>query len=93
MRKGLLDRGWVENEDVWSPFFDLKWTTKIQDINFSHLSSDQIVNHFNFNEGLISKFGLSQSLRVFAIKDKIDVNKFFPRCYDLSSQNEFEDFV
>lgn len=48
-RKALLDRGWVENDDVWSPFFDLKWTTKIQDINFNDLGPDQVVNHFNYN--------------------------------------------
>ena len=32
LKKALLERGWVENEDKVSPCFDLKWTVKIKDI-------------------------------------------------------------
>jgi tubulin monoglycylase TTLL3/8 len=93
MRKALLDRGWFENEDVWSPFFDLKWTTKFYDIDFYGLASHQMVNHFNNNQGLISKFGLARNLRTLVLGHNIDVDKFFPRCYDLGDQQDFENFV
>ena len=34
LRSALLERGWVENEDRGSQFYDLKWTTKVSDVNF-----------------------------------------------------------
>ena len=33
VRKALKERGWIENKDVDSPCFDLKWCLKIKDIN------------------------------------------------------------
>ena len=33
LKKSLRKRGWVENKDVNSPCFDLKWTLKSKDIN------------------------------------------------------------
>ena len=35
LRRTLIDKGWAENEDVWSKFYDLKWTTKTCDINYA----------------------------------------------------------
>ena len=32
-RASLLRRGWVENEDRDSPYFDLKWTTRARDVS------------------------------------------------------------
>ena len=37
VRKALLRRGWVENPDVESPCFDLKWCLKIKDIGYDQL--------------------------------------------------------
>jgi tubulin monoglycylase TTLL3/8 len=93
MRKALLERGWFENEDVWSPFYDLKWTTKIIDIDFHRLSPHQIVNHFNNNQGLTSKFGVARNLRTLILGSSINVDRFFPRCYDLGDQPDFENFI
>jgi tubulin monoglycylase TTLL3/8 len=93
MRKALLERGWFENEDVWSPFYDLKWATKIMDVDFYRLSAHQIVNHFNNNQGLTSKFGVARNLRTLIMGSNIDVDRFFPRCYDLGDQPDFENFV
>jgi hypothetical protein len=47
IRDELLERGWYENTDVYSPFYDLKWTCKIQDIDFERISDNQYVNHFD----------------------------------------------
>ena len=37
LRDALEERGWVENEDVYSNCFDFKWTTKMSDIDFANL--------------------------------------------------------
>ena len=34
LRNALLEKGWVENHDKYSNYFDLKWTTKVSDICF-----------------------------------------------------------
>lgn len=63
LREALVSRGWVENTDKKSSFYDLKWTTKISDINFASLKPNQIVNHFDNNACLTSKYGLIKSIR------------------------------
>lgn len=63
LRDALDDRGWEENPDYFSPFFDLKWTCKQADIDFTNLRDSQIVNHFDNNVCCTSKFGLTKSLR------------------------------
>ena len=62
-KNALLERGWVQNPDKYSSFFDLKWTTKVSDLTFQSLKSNQIVNHFNNNACLTSKYGICKSLR------------------------------
>jgi hypothetical protein len=40
LKKSLRKRGWVENKDVNSPCFDLKWTLKSKDINHNTITND-----------------------------------------------------
>ena len=63
LKAALLERGWVENLDKKSNFYDLKWTTKISHINFDILKPTQMVNHFDNNACLTSKYGICKSLR------------------------------
>ena len=63
LKEALLKRGWVENTDKKSTFYDLRWTTKISDVNFEALRPNQIVNHFDNNACLTSKYGIIKSLR------------------------------
>lgn len=93
LRNALLERGWVENYDKKSNFFDLKWTTKISDINFDTLKPNQIVNHFNNNACLTSKYGICKSLRSIMCPEGIDIDKFFPKAYDLTDLGDFENFL
>ncbi|CAM9846017.1 unnamed protein product, partial [Choristocarpus tenellus] len=46
VKKALLDRGWVQNHDRESPFFDLKWTLHSQDIRTTDIQPWQFCNHF-----------------------------------------------
>ncbi len=93
LRQALLDKGWVENLDRHSTFFDLKWTTKVSDINFDSLKPGQMVNHFDNNSSLTSKYGLCKSLRSISFTESIDIDKYFPKAYDLSDLTDFENFL
>jgi hypothetical protein len=93
IRKELLDRGWVEQDDPNSLCFDLKWTLKTSEIDFSKLQPHQIVNHYEKNRNITTKIGLSNSLRNLKWCDDIDCNAFFPRCYDLNNMDQVLSFV
>lgn len=49
LRAALLERGWVENTEWQSTCFDIKWTSKVWNIDYDKLSDNQIVNHFSNN--------------------------------------------
>jgi tubulin monoglycylase TTLL3/8 len=92
MKVALEDRGWFENKDYRSPCFDLKWTCKSTDAYSTALNENQIVNHYRNNDGYTTKSGLSRNLKNLINKD-IDIDNFFPKCYDLYDQQDFEDFI
>lgn len=52
LRKALLDRGWYENPDKFSPCFDFKWTCKVskQMIKFNNNSFIFKKNYFLFGK-------------------------------------------
>lgn len=53
------------------------------------LKHSQGVNHFNNNQHLTSKYGLTRRLRTLPLSHGIDSDKFYPRCYDLGDQVDF----
>ena len=63
MKKALQNRGWVENPDPSSKFFDFIWTLKATDIDFEALDPHQICNHFVKNREITTKVGLTVNLR------------------------------
>ena len=52
-----------------------------------------MVNHFNNNHHLTSKYGITRRLRTLILGHLIDVDRFYPRCFDLGDQVDFENFV
>ena len=54
---------------------------------------NQIVNHFQNNSSFTTKIGLCQNLKSLIWTDDIDVDKFYPKSYNLSDPIAFEDFV
>ena len=59
IRAALLRRGWVENEDGESDFFDYKWVLKTRQIYRERLHECQAVNHFSRSFAcLTTKVGL-----------------------------------
>jgi hypothetical protein len=61
----------------------------INDILYDSLTPSQMVNHFNNNQCLTSKFGLSISLQSLIYNCRVDVDRFYPRCYDLADVYDF----
>ena len=52
-----------------------------------------MVNHFNNNACLTSKYGICKSLRSIMCPEGIDIDKFFPKAYDLTDLSDFENFL
>ncbi|CAK59037.1 unnamed protein product (macronuclear) [Paramecium tetraurelia] len=88
LRDALLERNWAENEDAYSPFFDLKWTCSLRSDDFMNLMEFQQINHFDCNQCLCSKYGLARNIRCIN-----NWESFFPRCYDLGDLVDFLDFI
>jgi len=93
IKKALLNRGWIQNDDPKSVFFDLKWVLSTRDIDFSKLAKNQIVNRFERTGILTRKSGLCKSLRNLIWFRNVDIDSFYPKCYDLSEAQDFNDFI
>lgn len=63
------------------------------DINFLGMRGYQNANHFSNNHHLTSKYGLTRRLRTLPLGHGVDVDKFYPRCFDLGDQVDFENFI
>ena len=46
VKKALIEKGWAQNPDRDSPFFDLKWTLHSQDMRTTEIQPWQLCNHF-----------------------------------------------
>jgi hypothetical protein len=93
IRQGLLARGWAEDHNASSTFFDMKWAVKVADIDFDALRPGQIVNHFQMNIRITTKVGLLHCLRDMHWSTSVSQRSLFPRCYDLHCPAEVEAFV
>jgi tubulin monoglycylase TTLL3/8 len=93
IRKALNDRGWVENKDPKSPWFDLKWTLRAKDLDHPNLQSHQIVNHFWKSTAITTKVGLCHSLKNLIWFNNVDIDTFYPQCFDLMDRDDFEEFT
>jgi tubulin monoglycylase TTLL3/8 len=93
LKKSLLRRGWVENPDSRSPCFDLKFTLMSKDIDYGALTETQIVNHYERNTAITTKVGICKNLRNLIWFNNVDIDSFYPRCFDCNDENDFEDFL
>ena len=93
VKQALLDRGWFQNTDPNSPFFDLKWTLRSLECDQDTLQSWQLTNHFMKNIAITTKVGLIKSLRNLVWLADVHTNDVIPRGYDLSINNEMQTFI
>lgn len=93
VKEALLSRGWFQNKDAHSPYFDLKWTNKTMDIEHETLQPWQLANHFTKNVAITTKIGLLKSLNALIWSSDTQSDEIAPRSYDLSSEGELEEFV
>mmetsp|Transcript_5315 Transcript_5315/g.7860 ORF Transcript_5315/g.7860 Transcript_5315/m.7860 type:complete len:757 (+) Transcript_5315:2642-4912(+) len=94
IRHDLQRRGWIENEDRGSPYFDLKWTLSSTEIKYENLKPWQKTNHYKRNSCLTTKTGLLHCIRDnMRFFTDIDGSTFFPRAYDLSKATDMQDFL
>lgn len=88
-KKALRERNWVQNPDVHSPCFDLKFTLQGRELDFKNLLDFQMVNHFEKNGVITTKLGLSKTLRNSVWINDVSEDSFFPKCFDLNDEDEY----
>lgn len=94
IREELEKRGWFWNQDRTSPFFDLKWALKSDDLKSGgKLEKHQYVNHFAQNTAMTTKVGLLHSLRRATVVQSFDCDSIFPRAFDLNEPSDMDAFV
>mmetsp|Transcript_6459 Transcript_6459/g.15704 ORF Transcript_6459/g.15704 Transcript_6459/m.15704 type:complete len:1394 (+) Transcript_6459:99-4280(+) len=95
IRQALLGAShrWVENEVPQSAFWDFKWCATDSEADYRNLLEGTLYNHFQNNRELTTKVGLLQNLRQLCVNDMVDIDSFFPRCYDMSCASEHKDFI
>jgi len=100
IRQALLRRGcygscmqWVENKVPGSVFWNLRWCSTDSEEDYRHLHEGDLYNHFQNNRELTTKAGLARSLRQLSVEFQVDIDSFFPRCFDMSVAIEREEFV
>ena len=91
MKRALRERGWAENKDPESICFDLMWTLKARDLPHKDLLPHQLVNHFEKNTAITTKVGLAHNLKNLIWFENVDIDEFYPMCFDLVE--ELQDFV
>jgi len=91
--KALKHRGWVENKKYSSLCFDFKWTIGTGEIDYTQLEDFQMVNHYEKNGVITTKVGLCHHLRDLIWYNNVDVDTFYPRCFDLVDPGDTEDFM
>lgn len=90
LRAALVKRGWVENANNESIFFDLKWARSAR-VPFG-IHDWQLFNHFPHNLQLTAKWNLCKNLNKLLLKSRNDSSiSFFPRCFKLNDSG-FSDF-
>ncbi|EGR30772.1 tubulin-tyrosine ligase family protein, putative [Ichthyophthirius multifiliis] len=92
IKKSLRKRGWIENPDNKSQCYDFKWCLFTKEIDFETLKDFQIVNHFQKSTCFTTKVGLCKNIRNLVWHDNVDIDTFYPRCYDLNDVDDFYNF-
>lgn len=92
IRQALLNRDWAENTDKESHYFDFRWAVKARDCTNGNIKDNQIVNHFAKNGKIVSKIGLTHTLKELTCFTNLSSREIYPNCFHLNTEEDFEDF-
>lgn len=95
IRQALLHRTppCAENPVAGSVIWDFKWCVTDCESDYRNLREGNFYNHFQNNRILTTKSGIASSLRRLCVDEGVAIDRFFPRCYDLSRASEKDDFI
>lgn len=89
----LLAKGWRRNDQIDSPFFDLKFTIKMGDLDYNGLAAWQTANQVLGVQAVTAKAELRQTLLRWTVAGRVDTALFFPRTYDLNCLEDHANFL
>ncbi|OMJ89548.1 hypothetical protein SteCoe_8248 [Stentor coeruleus] len=85
LRAALIKRGWIENTNHESIFYDLKWSRSARVPG--NINDWQVFNHFPRNLQLTAKWNLCKNLNKQILKPGGKSSLyFFPRCFKLNDR-------
>ena len=86
---------WYNNASKFSQgqgLYDIRFEFQDQPQDYSNLRPCQMFNHFQFNTEITTKSGLCKSLYNNSYPG-MNVDKWFPRCYDLSQNGQCDELM
>ena len=80
----LISRGWYQNQDDTSQFFDLKYARKARIPE--NLKDWQVLNHFPRNFELSAKWNLAGNMIKKSDKKFLKSEEYFPKCFQMENK-------
>jgi len=96
IRKALIERGWAENEDPNSPFWDFKYAYQKKHLNIDLCEGKndaRVVNFFARNDEFTTKRKLCINMENLVFLEDKTADDLVPRTYDLSIAGEVDAFT
>jgi Tubulin-tyrosine ligase family len=93
VKAALVARGWYQNHDRNSTFFDLRWSLQSNDTKAPPLQQWQLCNHFGRSAAITTKAGLLDSMKHLKWHVNADTDTVFPRGYNLNYESDLLSFV
>lgn len=93
LKEEMVKRGWVENPDVNSSFFDMKYTAAFKNVDVTCLYPGQLINHAIGSGAFCRKIGLTRYLRGSIWEKGVDADLFYPRSYAMLDNAGLFNFV
>lgn len=57
------------------------------------MTDNQICNHFEKSTNLTTKVGLCKNLKNLIWFNNVDIDSFYPKCFDVSENTDYEEFI
>lgn len=91
IRDALIRKGWEENKDEESPYWDMLWTKRAKLPNLN--SNSQMINHFGKIYEISTKIELAENIKKLEDIEGVSQDIFFPRSFSISSDEGVREFM